>query len=50
MTPLPALTGKLLVTALSKAGFNVVRIRGSHYFLRHNDGRCTVVLFMPVKP
>ncbi|TDY59503.1 putative RNA binding protein YcfA (HicA-like mRNA interferase family) [Aminivibrio pyruvatiphilus] len=43
MTPLPALTGKILVTALAKAGFNVVRIRGSHYFLRHNDGRCTVV-------
>jgi predicted RNA binding protein YcfA (HicA-like mRNA interferase family) len=50
MTPLSALTGKLLVTALAKAGFNVVRIRGSHYFLRHTDGRCTVVPVQPVKP
>ena len=24
-------------------GFEVIRIKGSHYFLRHLDGRCTVV-------
>ncbi|MBN1537605.1 MAG: type II toxin-antitoxin system HicA family toxin [Anaerolineales bacterium] len=23
--------------------FKVIRIKGSHYFLRHNDGRCTVI-------
>ncbi|RMF81025.1 MAG: type II toxin-antitoxin system HicA family toxin [Nitrospirae bacterium] len=43
MTKLPALTGKRLVAALSKAGFEVVRTKGSHCFLRHPDGRATVV-------
>jgi predicted RNA binding protein YcfA (HicA-like mRNA interferase family) len=32
-----------VVAALRKAGFEVVRIRGSHHFLRHIDGRGTVV-------
>jgi len=43
MTKLPALTGKKLVAALSKTGFEVVRTKGSHHFLRHSDGRTTVV-------
>jgi len=43
MTKLPALTGKKLVAALSKTGFEVVRTKGSHHFLRHSDGRATVV-------
>ncbi|HVT19250.1 MAG TPA: type II toxin-antitoxin system HicA family toxin [Thermoanaerobaculia bacterium] len=43
MTKLPALTGKRLIAALSRAGFEVVRVRGSHQFLRHPDGRGTVV-------
>ncbi len=43
MTKLPALTGKKLVSALSKTGFEVVRVKGSHHFLRHPDGRATVV-------
>ena len=29
--------------ALQKAGFDVLRQRGSHVFLRHPDGRATVV-------
>jgi predicted RNA binding protein YcfA (HicA-like mRNA interferase family) len=29
--------------ALRRAGFGVVRIRGSHHFLQHPDGRKTVV-------
>lgn len=29
--------------ALSKVGFEVVRRRGSHLFLKHADGRATVV-------
>ena len=33
--------------ALSKAGFSPVRQRGSHVFLKHPDGRDTVV---PVHP
>jgi predicted RNA binding protein YcfA (HicA-like mRNA interferase family) len=32
-----------VVTALRKAGFEVARIKGSHHFLRHPDGRGTVV-------
>jgi predicted RNA binding protein YcfA (HicA-like mRNA interferase family) len=29
--------------ALKKAGFFVVRVRGSHHFVQHPDGRSTVV-------
>jgi predicted RNA binding protein YcfA (HicA-like mRNA interferase family) len=36
-------TGKALIAALRRAGFEVVRVRGSHHFLRHADGRATVV-------
>jgi predicted RNA binding protein YcfA (HicA-like mRNA interferase family) len=35
--------GKQVVAALRQAGFEVVRIRGSHHFMRHPDGRATVV-------
>lgn len=47
MSKAPRVTGSQLVSALSRAGFGVVRIRGSHHFLRHADGRATVV---PVHP
>ncbi|MBX9810924.1 MAG: type II toxin-antitoxin system HicA family toxin [Burkholderiales bacterium] len=43
MTVLPSVTGKELIAALKKAGFAVVRVKGSHHFLRHTDGRTTVV-------
>ncbi len=43
MTKLPSLTGKQLVAVLARAGFEVQRVRGSHHFLRHPDGRTTVV-------
>ena len=43
MTKLPSLTGKELVAILGKAGFQILRIKGSHHFLRHSDGRSTVV-------
>lgn len=43
MTTLPALTGKDLVRALESVGFDLKRVRGSHHFLRHDDGRTTVV-------
>jgi predicted RNA binding protein YcfA (HicA-like mRNA interferase family) len=32
-----------VIKALQKAGFEVVRRRGSHVFLRHADGRATVI-------
>jgi predicted RNA binding protein YcfA (HicA-like mRNA interferase family) len=40
---LPRITGREIVAALRKAGFEVARIKGSHHFLRHADGRGTVV-------
>ena len=43
MSSLPSLAGKELIAALKKAGFEVQRIKGSHHFLRHADGRSTVV-------
>jgi predicted RNA binding protein YcfA (HicA-like mRNA interferase family) len=43
MSKLPSLTGREVITALKKIGFEVIRIRGSHHFLQHPDGRCTVV-------
>ena len=43
MSSLPAITGKQLIKSLKKIGFEVVRSKGSHHFLQHSDGRCTVV-------
>ncbi len=43
MSKLPSLTGKKIISLLKKAGFNVERQRGSHVFLKHSDGRATVV-------
>jgi len=43
MTRLPRLSGQNVVSALGKAGFAVFRVRGSHHFLLHPDGRATVV-------
>ena len=43
MTRLPRLTGEKLIRILHGAGFIDMRVRGSHHFLRHSDGRVTVV-------
>lgn len=43
MTRLPRLKGKELIRILEKVGFEVVRSRGSHFLLRHPDGRITTV-------
>jgi len=43
MTRLPRLKGKELIRILEKFGFEVVRTRGSHFFLHHPDGRVTTV-------
>lgn len=40
---LPILSGKEIIKALAKVGFVPVRQKGSHVFLRHVDGRRTVV-------
>jgi predicted RNA binding protein YcfA (HicA-like mRNA interferase family) len=43
MTRLPRLKGKEIVRILERAGFRPVRTKGSHTFLKHPDGRATVV-------
>ena len=43
MTKTPRLNAKQIITALKKAGFEVIRSKGSHRFLKHEDDRCTVV-------
>jgi len=43
MTSFPSVTGKDLLLALKKAGFSLVRVKGSHHFMQHADGRSTVV-------
>ena len=43
MSRRPRITGPELLIALSKVGFAVGRIKGSHHFLAHEDGRRTVV-------
>lgn len=43
MPRLPRLRGREVVAALRRAGFVVLRIKGSHHFLQHHDGRRTVV-------
>jgi predicted RNA binding protein YcfA (HicA-like mRNA interferase family) len=40
---LPSLTGKKLIRALERQGFEVIRVKGSHHYLKHHDGRSTVV-------
>ncbi len=43
MTSYAAIRGKDLLSALRRIGFDVNRVKGSHHFLRHPDGRSTVV-------
>jgi predicted RNA binding protein YcfA (HicA-like mRNA interferase family) len=43
MTRLPRLQGKEIIVALRGAGFEAVRIKGSHHFLQHPDGLVTVI-------
>jgi predicted RNA binding protein YcfA (HicA-like mRNA interferase family) len=34
---LPAVTARQVLAALQRGGFLVVRVKGSHHFLRHKD-------------
>ena len=43
MSNVPSLDGKRLLKILEQHGFDVIRVKGSHHFLRHIDGRSTVV-------
>jgi len=43
MSNLPSFDGRRLIKILKQFDFEVVRIKGSHHFLKHSDGRATVV-------
>jgi predicted RNA binding protein YcfA (HicA-like mRNA interferase family) len=43
MPRLPRLRGREVLAALRHAGFVLLRVKGSHHFLQHSDGRRTVV-------
>ena len=43
MPKVPRLKGREVIGALRRAGFEIIRIKGSHHFLRHQDGRVTTV-------
>ena len=47
MARLPQITARELIKILTKIGFKTLRQAGSHVFLKHDDGRTTVV---PVHP
>jgi predicted RNA binding protein YcfA (HicA-like mRNA interferase family) len=39
----PRLRGREIIAILRRSGFEIIRIKGSHHYLRHVDGRSTVV-------
>lgn len=43
MAKLPLLSASKIIKILQKMGFEVIRQEGSHIFLRHPDGRTTVI-------
>jgi len=43
MSTSPSISGKQLIKTLEGFGFSVIRSKGSHFFLKHKDGRCTTV-------
>ena len=43
MVKIPVVTGYELISALKKAGFEIVRQRGSHIRMRHTDGRVVTI-------
>jgi predicted RNA binding protein YcfA (HicA-like mRNA interferase family) len=43
VTSFPSVKGRDLISALRGEGFVVIRVKGSHHFIRHSDGRATVI-------
>lgn len=43
MSKLRSISGKRLVSLLEKIDFEVIRVKGSHHFIKHKDGRPTVI-------
>ena len=44
MAKLPRVTGKQVISALKRAGFEVIHIRGSHYYLKKPEGSMLVTV------
>ena len=49
MAKSPRITGKEIIKALSKLGFEIIRIKGSHYFLQHKDAVVQPFLYIQKK-
>ncbi len=43
MPKLPSVTAQELITALEKIGFAIVRQKGSHVRMKHEDGRVVTI-------
>ncbi|MFH1050489.1 MAG: type II toxin-antitoxin system HicA family toxin [bacterium] len=43
MSNLKSYSGKELLSILQKAGFEIIRVKGSHHYLRNQEGRSTVI-------
>ncbi len=43
MSKVPLITANEFIKILKKLGFEVLRQKGSHVFLKHKDGRTTVI-------
>ena len=43
MSKLPLLSANEVIKILQKMGFQKIRQEGSHVFIRHSDGRTTVI-------
>ncbi len=50
MSRSPRITGSDLIAALAKAGFGVLRVKGSHHFLRHEDAEARWYLHTRARP
>jgi len=47
MVSIKALPVKKVIKALEKIGFQRIRQKGSHLFMRHPDGRTTIITVHP---
>jgi predicted RNA binding protein YcfA (HicA-like mRNA interferase family) len=43
VTRYSAVSGKTLIAVFKRIGFEEIRVKGSHHFLKHPDGRTTVI-------
>jgi predicted RNA binding protein YcfA (HicA-like mRNA interferase family) len=43
VSKIPRITARQTISTLKRAGFEVIRVKGSHHYVQHPDGRSTVV-------